>query len=291
MKASHKVAWCPDEITADYLKQIHKYPLLTPKEETDLGRILDTTKRESEGYQHAFTRLVEGNLRLVVYIAKKYHSKYLTLADLIGHGNEGLVEAVYRYDYRKGTKFVSFAALWIKQKIIEGIKDASLIRLPDNRLCQQQNISKLWEELVQKNQRMPTYNDMPSSISKQDYEIFLNQDYYRNGISNTKSYPKKSKNLEQCIETQEKYSPDRLFEITNLKDQIMDALRNLSIREQSAIEYKYGLEGKPLLSLREIGARLHKTKERARQIEKSAEKTLRDKYALQQLFILYHIDR
>src|SRR3990167_2235816 len=108
-----------------YLKEIGRIPLLTFPEEVDLA------KRIEKGDQKARKKLVESNLRLVVSIAKKYVGRGMTLLDLIQEGNQGLIRAVEKYDWKKGFKFSTYATWWIRQAITRAIADqARTIRIP-----------------------------------------------------------------------------------------------------------------------------------------------------------------
>src|SRR3989344_1046739 len=79
-----------------YLKEIGRIPLLKFEDEIDLA------KRYEKGERRAKHKLIESNLRLVVSIAKKYIGRGLSLLDLIQEGNQGLIRAVEKYDWRKG---------------------------------------------------------------------------------------------------------------------------------------------------------------------------------------------
>src|SRR3989344_3082968 len=100
-----------------YLKEIGRIPLLTFEQEVDLA------KRLEKGDQSARKKLVESNLRLVVSIAKKYVGRGMTLLDLIQEGNQGLIRAVEKYDWKKGFKFSTYATWWIRQAITRAIAD------------------------------------------------------------------------------------------------------------------------------------------------------------------------
>src|SRR5680860_26110 len=89
-----------------YLKEIGRIPLLTFDQEISLA------KRVEKGEDAAKQVLVNSNLRLVVSIAKKYVGRGLTLLDLIQEGNQGLIKAVEKFDWRKGFKFSTYATWW-----------------------------------------------------------------------------------------------------------------------------------------------------------------------------------
>ena len=129
-------AWKPPEVTHEvdvtttdpvrmYLKEIGRVPLLTAEQEVWLA------KRIERGDIQAKHELTEANLRLVVSIAKRYHTDGMSFLDLIQEGNLGLIRAVEKFDYRKGHKFSTYATWWIRQAITRAIADkARTIRIP-----------------------------------------------------------------------------------------------------------------------------------------------------------------
>jgi RNA polymerase primary sigma factor len=107
-----------------YFQDINKYALLTVDEEIDL------TARIREGDMQALERLVTSNLRFVVSVAKQYQNQGLPFSDLINEGNLGLVKAAYRFDEKRGFKFISYAVWWIRQAIIQAIAEqVRIVRL------------------------------------------------------------------------------------------------------------------------------------------------------------------
>jgi DNA-directed RNA polymerase sigma subunit (sigma70/sigma32) len=111
-----------------YLDQIHKFPLLTREEESNLARL------SKSGDEEAKNMLIKSNLRFVVSIAKKYHTSGISFLDIINEGNMGLMKAVEKFDPDRGVHFVSYAVWWIRQAIVLAIyQKASLIRLPMSR--------------------------------------------------------------------------------------------------------------------------------------------------------------
>ncbi|MEE8558092.1 MAG: RNA polymerase factor sigma-32 [Myxococcota bacterium] len=111
-------ALVPQDPISRYLAEIRPHPLLSRDEERELGiRVFDHDDRE------AAERLVLGNLRLVVKIARDYRRVWTNLLDLIQEGNVGLVQAVRRYDPYRGVKFSSYAAYWIRAYILKYLID------------------------------------------------------------------------------------------------------------------------------------------------------------------------
>ena len=113
-----------------YLNEIGQIPLLDAEEEKELGR------RSVDGDEEARRRLEEGNLRLVVSIAKHYTGRGIPLMDLIQEGNIGLMRAVEKYDFTKENRFSTYASWWIKEAIQRAIDQQSReIRVPVHVAC------------------------------------------------------------------------------------------------------------------------------------------------------------
>src|SRR3990167_8727406 len=134
-----------------YLREIGKIPLLKSPEEIALAQ------RIEKGDRRAKKKLTESNLRLVVSIAKKYVMRGLSLLDLIQEGNQGLIRAVEKYDWRKGYKFSTYATWWIRQAITRAIADqARTIRIPVHMVETINKLIRIQRQLMQDMGREPT---------------------------------------------------------------------------------------------------------------------------------------
>src|SRR5258706_7122517 len=142
-----------------YLQEMGKVDLLTPDEEVELA------KRIKEGDQIALEKLTKANLRFVVSVAKQYQNQGLSLGDLINEGNLGLIKAAQRFDETRGFKFISYAVWWIRQSILQALAEQSrIVRLPLNRVCSLNKISKTFSELEQKYEREPTHEEISKVV-------------------------------------------------------------------------------------------------------------------------------
>ncbi|HEB10611.1 MAG TPA: RNA polymerase sigma factor RpoD/SigA [Spirochaetales bacterium] len=260
-----------DNILSLYLKEINTIPLLTREEEVKYAT------EAASGNEFAKNKLIKANLRFVVNVAKKYQNQGLPLADLISEGNIGLMNAIERFDVEKGYHFISYAVWWIRQAILKAICEKSrMIRLPLNRANELVQIEKVRKDLQSNNGLEPEMEEVAKKLSmdKEHVEDLLN--ISRDLVSlDTPVYDEKDSSLlSDFVEDKGYQAPDEMAIDNSLKADINDLLKTLSHKEADIIQYRYGLNGRRPMSLKEIGTRYNLTKERIRQIEKKAIKRL-----------------
>lgn len=140
-----------DDAVNRYFSEVSKCPLLTLDEEISLGQ------RIRLGDEQAVKRLVEGNLRFVVSVAKKYQGLGVPLSDLISEGNIGLIKAAKRFDTTKGFKFITFAVSYVSQAMLQAINEqGASVRLPANKVLEMNKVKRVKEILEQKNDHTPS---------------------------------------------------------------------------------------------------------------------------------------
>jgi RNA polymerase primary sigma factor len=259
-----------ENILSMYLKEINKIPLLTRDQENDYA------VRAATGEKFAQDMLVKSNLRFVVNVAKKYQNQGMPLSDLISEGNIGLMNAIEKYDVTKGYHFISYAVWWIRQAILKAICEKSrMIRLPLNRA----------NELVQIEKARKSFEGSSEDTEIRDVAAYLNMDpehvadiiaVSRDLVSlDSPVYDERNAStVGDFIENEAYQSPECYATELNLKDDLNAVLSTLSIKERQVIEYRFGINGRRPMSLKEIGDRMHLTKERIRQIEKAALKKI-----------------
>ncbi len=260
-----------ENVLSMYLKEINRIPLLTRDEEDKCARLAAKDDKAAKD------KLVSSNLRFVVNVAKKYQNQGLPLSDLISEGNIGLMNAIERYDVDKGYHFISYAVWWIRQAILKAICEKSrMIRLPLNRANELVQIEKARKELQTGKGEDPEIKDIASSVSMSPEHVADLLNISRDLVSlETPVYAEKdSSQLGDFIEDAGYTKPEEEVIEISLKDDINSVLKTLTEKEAEIIQYRFGLNGKSPLSLKEIGDRYHLTKERIRQIEKKALKRL-----------------
>jgi RNA polymerase primary sigma factor len=260
-----------ENILSIYLNEINRIPLLSRDEEEKYARLA------AHNDQSAKDRLVKANLRFVVNVAKKYQNQGIPLADLISEGNIGLINAIERYDVDKGYHFISYAVWWIRQAILKAICEKSrMIRLPLNRANELVQIEKA-RKLVQTNRGEEAEIKEIANLLEMDAQHVTDLlNISRELISlETPVYTEKDSSVVgDFVEDSSYTTPEEYVVVQNLKTDIDSVLETLTTKEADIIRYRFGLNGKNAMSLKEIGDQFHLTKERIRQIEKKALKRL-----------------
>lgn len=254
-----------------YLKEIGQIPLLTAAEELELGR------RIAEGDVEAQRKMEEANLRLVVAVAKHYAGKGMQFMDLIQEGNIGLMRAVEKFDYTKGSKFSTYAVWWIKEAILRALDSQSReIRVPV-RVAQNMNkISKTERKMQQTLGRDVAPEEIAKELHMTTEEVERMQSYIKNPVSlETPVGDEEDSSLEDFIEDTKEPTPEEAVAALVQKEEVQELLSTLSEKEQKILRLRYGLEDGNVHTLEETGQLLGVTRERIRQLESRALEKLR----------------
>ena len=260
-----------ENILSCYLKEINKVPLLTREEEKSYAALA------RQGEETAREKLLTANLRFVVNVAKKYQNQGLPLTDLISEGNIGLIKAIERFDVDKGYHFISYAVWWIRQAILKAICEKSrLIRLPLNRANELVQIEKVRKYMQASANEEQEIREIARILNMKTSHVADLVNISRDHVSlETPVYAEKDSSiLGDFIEDTRYELPEDAMVGEAMKDDIKCLLSTLSRKESEILQYRYGLNDKASLSLKEIGARYDLTKERIRQIEKKAVRRL-----------------
>jgi RNA polymerase primary sigma factor len=257
-----------ESILGIYFREIDRIPLLSREEEDKIARAA------VQGDIVARNRLINGNLRFVVTVAKKYQGHGLPLEDLINEGNIGLMSAVEKFDIDRGYHFISYAVWWIRQSILKALYEKSrFIRLPVNQTNDLIHIEKAKKKL-----------DDYSNTENQIQEIAQMLNVKENYVSDIMTISREVVSLEKMVDTDsgtafslEDYvvdnrydAPDQAMMKKSLVDNIEEMLAMLDNKEAEIIRLHFGLGKFPPMSLQEIGEQFNLTKERIRQIEAKA---------------------
>lgn len=257
----------------DYLLQISQYPLLSADQEIELGRRIQENQDEA-----AREKLICSNLRLVVYLAKKYNGiSKLKIDELVSEGTSGLIMAVDKYDYKLGYRFSTCATPWIRQAIMKSITNTSRnIRLPIHIQQQLIAMNRFVNEYYNTNNNYPSDEQVAKYLKITKDRLEELREWKQDTVSCDRVIDSEGKNTVGDLVPDTHYlSPVEYADKILIKELIQDKIKKLPVRSQQIIKMRYGLgtdkdpsDWKDEHTLDEVGEAVHLTRERVRQIEK-----------------------
>lgn len=260
-----------DNAIRQYLAEIGRYPLLTAEQEAQLAH------RVIEGDIEAQQRIVEANLRLVVSIAKRYNNHGVSLLDLIQEGNLGLIRAAQKFDPLRGFRFSTYATWWIRQAISRAVAEHTrTIHIPVHVVELIYKMKRITRQLYQDLGRDPFPEEVAQATNLTKERIVELQSMAEAPISlDAPLIDDEQYHLADTLEDIQAAAPAEVVTHQVLRDQIARALNTLSQRERQVIEMRYGLQDGYCHTLEELSTHFKLTRERIRQIEVKALRTLR----------------
>ncbi len=248
-----------------FLNEIGRYPLLTAQEEVELA------KRIERGEAAAKERMINSNLRLVVSIAKRYQGHGLSLLDLIQEGVLGLIRAVEKFDWRRGFKFSTYATWWIRQAVQRGVQNRSrVIRVPVHVAELERRASRTERELTGKLGRDPTEEEVAAAASIPLEKLRHAREAVRTLSSLDRPIGEDGSATMGDLIAASDDDPAAELALSLEGDALKRALESLSPTQQRILELRFGLSGDDPISLQKAGEELGLTRERAKQLERSA---------------------
>lgn len=233
-----------------YLKDIYKLSPITKEEEDKYFELLE------QGDNSAAEKIIKANLRFVVTVAKQYQHKGLDLIDLIQEGNIGLTQAVYLYNRKKKTKFITYAVWWIKQSIIKSLSfNCRTVRTPMNQIIYINKINNIIDNFKKITGEEPSVEEINSILN-------INEKKLINAIKSINSIePLESKNMEDENSTGlidilhvDIEDPDEKIMNKEREEQIDIMISKLSSRESDVLRLSFGI-GTQKMSTGDIGKR------------------------------------
>ena len=252
-----------------YLSEISKIPLLSPKEELRVTRLV------LRGDAEARRLIIVSNLRLVVSIAKKYLYYGLPLLDLIEEGNLGLMKAAERFDPERGCKFSTYATWWIRQAVTRALSNfGRTVRIPVYVTDNITRYKKTAERLYIKTGKKPEVEEMAQEMGIKVKEAEKLRSFV-DSVSPLENLDSTDNDNGRGIP--EQFQPAKLDQAIvqfELDQQMEELMKELTEREAGIIKFRYGLTDGKAHTLEETGREFSLTRERIRQIEKNVLKRL-----------------
>jgi RNA polymerase primary sigma factor len=260
------------ETIRSYLRQIRRTPLLTAKEEIKLSR------QVKKNNQEARAKMIRANLRLVINIAKRYSHLGLPLMDMIEEGNIGLMKAVDKFNPRKGYRFSTYAAWWIKQSITRAISEqVKMIRTPAylNELLVRWK--KTSERLSQKLRRPATDKEIAKKmkVTKQRSEQITSWLSTQTSSLDAPVGDDESSQVSDLVEDQTAEAPSAGISQLMQRERLDELLEMMSPREREVLDMRFGLLDGETHTLAEIANKIGVSRERVRQVEEKAVRKLK----------------
>ena len=268
------------EHAEEILKAQRKLQLIEESCSLSVMEIKEANREMSIGEakaRRAKKEMVEANLRLVISIAKKYTNRGLQFLDLIQEGNIGLMKAVYKFEYRRGYKFSTYATWWIRQAITRSIADqARTIRIPVHMIETINKLNRISRQMLQEMGREPQPEELAERMEMPEDKIRKVLKIAKEPISmETPIGDDEDSHLGDFIEDSTIDSPVDAATGESLKEVTDEILAGLTAREAKVLRMRFGIDMNTDHTLEEVGKQFDVTRERIRQIEAKALRKLR----------------
>ena len=286
-----------------YLREIGRVPLLTARQEVDLGMAKDAgieagaklAELDAAGLadpdderlrlaaimrrgEQAEQRLVKANLRLVVSVARRYVIPGVSMLDLVQEGNVGLMRAAAKFDYRRGYKFSTYATWWIRQTISRALNEQKrIIRVPEGLSQQLTRMSTTRLRLYQESGREPTIEELGAEMDLPVHRVLKLAELSSGTLSlDARVGDSDDLTLGHTVQDMDaETAPEDGATLTLMQESVALAMEGLDDRERKVITMRYGLADGRIRTLQEVSDRMGVTKERIRQLEVRALRKMR----------------
>ncbi len=274
-----------------YLAEIGRTPLLTAREERDLGRTIDAGQAAAEALaagvpeadrprheelvaagERARERFVQANLRLVVSIANRYRTGLtgLEALDLFQEGNIGLIRAVEKFDWRKGFKFSTYATWWIRQAVQRALLEKGRPLRVSSRVNDAAiTINRIESDFYAETGRRPSEDELAVRAGM-DFDLVREVRSIARVTSLEQPIGEDGAVVADFIQVDEEEGPEDAAVRRDGGAALQRAIARLGDREQLILRRRYGFHDEVPRTLGEIGDILGLTPERVHQLEKAA---------------------
>lgn len=254
-----------------------RHSALDPRELRPLREMQWLQQRMSASRQ----AMINGNLRLVTFVAKQYRNQVMSFADLIQDGTVGLIKAVDRFDWRRAVRFSTYAIYWIKQTISRAlVRQEKMIRLPYNMAAKAASVFETMNHYLMRNNKWPSMPELAALCLLPEHEVKAIVDNYQavvsldGNVNDDEEMPALITTLEQ------RHFPQPHHTLVNaaLKKSLRQAVSTLPEREANILICRFGLNNDHEMTLQDIADKMSLTRERVRQIQNSALLKLRNNF-------------
>ena len=260
------------DATRLYLSEIGFSPLLSAEQEVYFARLAQA------GEESGRRRMIESNLRLVVKISRRYMNRGLALLDLIEEGNLGLIRAVEKFDPERGFRFSTYATWWIRQTIERALMNQTrTIRLPIHVVKEINVYLRAARRLAQTLDREPSPEDVAEMLDKPIEEV--KRMLGLNARVASVDMPRVAgmeRSLLETIPDEQNVDPAIALQDDDMNSKLNAWLSKLNDKQRAVVERRFGLRGREIGTLEQVGNELGITRERVRQIQIEALKRLRE---------------
>lgn len=249
-----------------WFRMIGKYEVLSRADETKLAKRI-----RLHGDQEAAERLVCANFRWGIRSAKKYLGRGIEFEDLVALANVGLLEAAYRFDERRGFRFITYAEWWIKAHIMRAIANQGLqIRLPVNRHDLACKIIAAMRDMTDENGVPPADEDIAEFLDVKVQAVKNLKAAIRPMLELDRPVGEDSASIQDLIPSTSHKKMDRDIDIADLRKRLEASMRGLNKRERDVLRLYFGLWDDKDKTLEQAGNILGITRERVRQVRNNA---------------------
>ncbi|MBO4630350.1 MAG: sigma-70 family RNA polymerase sigma factor, partial [Lentisphaeria bacterium] len=250
-----------------YMKEIGQFSRISKEQEGELAEKIHGSNHIEQ--TEAREELIKSNLRLVVKIAHDFKGWGLQLLDLISEGNIGLMRAVEKFDPKKGAKFSSYAAWWIKQSMHRALANQSrIIRIPVQTANKIGKIKHARIRLLEKFGREPTDAEIAQALDFSERTVAELRQANLHTISLYDPIQQgEDGEFQDIIPDKNAPTPDRVLSDVESVGRLMELMKNLDERERLVLRLRFGLDGRRPKTLEQVCLLIGRTRERVRQIQ------------------------